>query len=52
MYVLFYFIHAILWLEHTIFVTSREREALALWRHIRRLFLHVQIGAKAIFTNW
>ena len=30
---------------------SREREALALWRHIRQLFLHVQIGAKAIFTS-
>ena len=28
-----------------------EREALALWRHFRRLFLHAQIGAKAIFTN-
>ena len=24
---------------------------LALWRHIRRLFLHAQIGAKAIFTS-
>ena len=24
-------------------VTSREREVLALWRHIRRLFLHAQI---------
>ena len=32
-------------------VTSREREILALWRHICRLFLHVQIGAKAIFTS-
>ena len=27
------------------------REILALWRHIRRLFLHAQIGAKAIFTS-
>ena len=32
-------------------VTSRERKALALWRHIRRLFLHAQIGTKAIFTS-
>ena len=40
-----------LWRHHNWFVTSREREALALWRHIRRLFLHVQIGAKAIFTS-
>ena len=32
-------------------VTSREREVLALWRHIHRLFLHVQIGAKVIFTS-
>ena len=32
-------------------VTSRERGLLALWRHIRRLFLHAQIGAKAIFTS-
>ena len=23
----------------------------ALWRHIRRLFLHAQIGANAIFTS-
>ena len=30
---------------------SREREALALWRHIRLLFLYAQIGAKAIFTS-
>ena len=71
--VLFYFLHAIYYLEHhsatsnhrslisplslrTLFsnltlwrhhgwsVTSREREALALWRHIRLLFLHAQIG--------
>ena len=32
-------------------LTSREREVLALWRHIRRLFLQAQIGAKAIFTS-
>ena len=30
---------------------SREREVLALWRHIRQLFLHAQIDAKAIFTS-
>ena len=76
--VLFYFLHAILCLEHhpaannhrslilpltlrTVFseltlwhhhsrsVTSCECEAL--WGHIRRLFLHAQIGAKAIFTS-
>ena len=23
----------------------------ALWRHVRRLFLHAQIGTKAIFTS-
>ena len=75
--VLFYFLHAISYLEHTIplqtiisplllrtvfsyltlwrhhswSVTSCERESLALWRHIRRLFLYAQIGAKAIFTS-
>ena len=32
-------------------VTSRERGLLALGRHIRRLFLHAQICAKAIFTS-
>ena len=30
---------------------SRERKVLALWRHIRRLFLNMQIVAKAIFTS-
>ena len=40
-----------LWRHYSWSVTSREREALALWRHIRRLFLHAQIGAKAIFTS-
>ena len=40
-----------LWRHHSWSVTSREREILALWRHICRLFLHVQIGAKAIFTS-
>ena len=40
-----------LWRHHSWSVTSREREALVLWRHIRRLFLHAQIGAKAIFTS-
>ena len=33
------------------YVTSRESEKLALWHHIRRFFLHAQIGAKAIFTS-
>ena len=40
-----------LWRHHGWSVTSREREILALWRHIRRLSLHAQIGAKAIFTS-
>ena len=40
-----------LWRHHSWSVTSREREVLALWRDIRRLFLHAQIGPKAIFTN-
>ena len=40
-----------LWRHHNGSVTSRERELLALWRHIHRLFLHAHIGAKAIFTS-
>ena len=40
-----------LWRHHSWSVKSRERETLALWRHIRRLFLHAQSGAKAIFTS-
>ena len=40
-----------LWRHHSWYVTPREREILALWRHICRLFLHVKIGAKAIFTG-
>ena len=28
-----------------------EHEAVVLLRHIRRLFLHAQIGAKAIYTS-
>ena len=40
-----------LWRHRGWSVTSRELEILALWRHIRRLFLHAQIGAKAIFTS-
>ena len=40
-----------LWRHHSWSVTSRERGVLALWRNIRRLFLHVPIGAKAIFTS-
>ena len=41
----------VLWHHHGWSVTSRECWVLALWRHIHRLFLHVQIGAKAIFTS-
>ena len=40
-----------LWRHHNWSVTSCESEILVLWRHIRRLSLHAQIGAKAIFTN-
>ena len=40
-----------LWRHHRWSVTSGEREVLALWRYIRQLFLHAQIGAKAIFTS-
>ena len=40
-----------LWRHHSWSVTSRERDILALWRHIRRLFLQAQIGTKAIFTS-
>ena len=39
-----------LWPHHYWSVTSRKHGVLELWCHIRRLFLHVQIGAKAIFT--
>ena len=41
----------VLWRHHSWSQTSHERTALALWRHIRRLLLHAQIGAKAIFTS-
>ena len=37
--------------HHSWSVMSRERGAVALWRHIRRLFLHAHIGAIAIFTS-
>ena len=40
-----------LWRHHCLSVTSCEREAWVLWRHIRRLFLHAQIGTKLILTN-
>ena len=40
-----------LWRHHSWSVTSREHEVLALWCHIHQLFLHTQIGAKAIFTS-
>ena len=32
-------------------VTSHECGVLVLWRHIHRLFLDAQIGAKVIFTS-
>ena len=37
--------------HHSPSVMLRESEVLALWRHIRWLFLHVYIGTKAIFTR-
>ena len=40
-----------LWRHYNWSVTSCEHEILVLWRHIRRLSLHMQIGAKAIFTS-
>ena len=39
------------WRQDSSSVTSRECEVLALWRHIRWLFLHLQIDAKAIFVS-
>ena len=45
------FSDAALWRHHNWSVTSCEREILVLWRHICLLSLHVQIGAKAIFTS-
>ena len=41
-----------LWRHHSWSVMSRERKVLALWHHIHQLFLHAQIGTKAIFTSW
>ena len=40
-----------LWRHHSWSVTSCKHKALALWRHICWLFLHVHIGANAIFTS-
>ena len=40
-----------LWRHHSWSVTSRERDVLIVGRHIRRLFLYVQIGAQLIFTS-
>ena len=40
-----------LWRHHSWSVTPHECRDLALWRHIHRLFLHAQIGAKAIFYS-
>ena len=45
------FFYLALWRHHNWSLTSRERGALALWCHIRRLFLHARIGAKTIFTS-
>ena len=40
------------WRHHIWSVTSRERAVLALWCHIRRLFMHAaQIVTKAIFSR-
>ena len=39
------------WRYHIWSVTSHEHGLLALWRHIRRLFWHTQIGTKAILTS-
>ena len=41
----------VLWRHHSWSLTSRECRTLAPWRHIHLLFLHAQIGAKAIFTS-
>ena len=46
-----YFMLLLLWRHYSWSVMSRKREVLALWRHIRQLFLHAQIGTKAIFTS-
>ena len=40
-----------LWRHHNWDMTSRECGVLALWRHIRRLFLHTQSGVQAIFIS-
>ena len=40
-----------LWRHHSWSAMPGERVVLALWCHIRPLFLHTQIGAKAIFTS-
>ena len=40
-----------LWCHHSSSVMSRKSVVLALWCHIRWSFLHVPIGAKAIFTG-
>ena len=41
-----------LWCHHSWSVTSRECKVLALWRHIRRLFLHAQIWCKCDLHQW
>ena len=39
------------WCHHSWPVMPWKREALVLWHHIRRLFLHAQIGANVILTR-
>ena len=45
------FSYLALWRHYSWSVTSLEHGVLALWRHIHRLFRHVQIDKKAIFTS-
>ena len=45
------FFYLALWRHRSWSVTSREGEVVALWRHVRRLFLHAQTGTNAIFTG-
>ena len=40
-----------LWRHHSWSVKSGECEVLALWRHIRQLFLRSEIGVKLIFSS-
>ena len=40
-----------LWRHHNSICDVTEREVLVLWRHIRRMFLHVQIDWMKIFIS-